>query len=209
MNEALQHAVTVFLGFFAVMNPVANTAVFISLTAGQTASERCRTAVKALAVAFAVVAGFALLGKAIFDLFGITLTALKAAGGVLVFMIGYHMLHGQSSGMHQPNDAPGDAQGGDIAVSPLALPILAGPGTLATAMNFAAGGGLRSVTVTIAAFALLCLITLAAFLLGERLTKLLGPSGLQVVTQLMGLIMSVIGAQMLIEGVTAAVQQAS
>ncbi|TWT89010.1 inner membrane protein [Pseudobythopirellula maris] len=209
MSEFYQHAVTVFLGFFAVMNPVANTAVFLGLVGDRSRAERTKTAVKALVVAFCVVAAFAAIGKGLFELFGLTLPALKIAGGVLVFMIGYHMLHGKSSGMHrQGGEAEGAEAAGDVAVSPLALPILAGPGTLATAMNFASGGGLANIAVTIAAFGVLCLVTLAAFLFGERLTKLLGESGLQVVTQLMGLIMAVIGAQMLIEGVAAAASAA-
>lgn len=209
MSDIYQNAVTVFMAFFAVMNPIANTAVFVSLVGDCSSAERAKIAVKALLVTFVVVASFAAIGKVIFELFGITLPALKVAGGVLVFMIGFHMLHGKHSAMHRPvtdessPDADEDRSPG-VAVSPLALPILAGPGTLATAMNFSAGGGLGKITVTICAFAVLCLITLGSFLLGERLTKLLGPSGLQIVTQLMGLIMTVIGAQMLIEGVVAA-----
>ncbi|MDA8746236.1 MarC family protein [Rubripirellula amarantea] len=211
MSESWQTAVTVFMAFFAVMNPIANTAVFVSLVGDLSSAERTKTAVKALLVAFVVVASFAAIGKVIFELFGITLPALKITGGVLVFLIGYRMLQGKHSEMHRPagngvSTPPKDNESTDVAVSPLALPILAGPGTLATAMNFAAGGGVEKISVTIGAFAILCLITLGTFLLGQRLTNLLGHSGLQIVTQLMGLIMAVIGTQMLIEGVATARQ---
>ncbi|QDU82321.1 inner membrane protein [Polystyrenella longa] len=220
MTEFYQNAITVFMGFFAIMNPLANTAVFLGLAGNRPSAERAKIAVKALLVAFVIVALFCVIGKALFELFGITLPALKIAGGILVFMIGYQMLHGKKSKMHHPAPNAGaeadykeegeEGEGEedeDIAISPLALPILAGPGTLATAMNFSAGGGFTKITVTIVAFAILCLITLGCFLMGEKLVNRLGASGLQIVSQLMGLIMAVIGTQMFIEGVAAAMKR--
>jgi len=215
MDEIYQHAVSVFMGFFAIMNPVANTAVFAGLVGDRPRSAQVATAVKGLLVAFCVVAVFALVGKTIFDLFGITLPALRIAGGVLVFMIGYNMVHGEKSKMHHPATPSGDGPAEapeesppDVAVSPLALPILAGPGTLATAMNFSAAGGWGKITVTIVAFATLCLITLVCFVAGQRAIKFIGESGIQIVTRVMGLIMAVIGTQMLIAGIQGAFHQA-
>ncbi|NOH23206.1 MarC family protein [Vibrio europaeus] len=200
MHDLTTTAVTVFMGFFAMMNPIANTAVFVGMTGQQTAEQRKQTAFKALATAFAIVAAFSFLGKGIFEVFGITLPALRLAGGILVFLVGYHMLQGNSSKMHS-HDNEEASQDGDIAISPLALPILAGPGTIATAMNYSASGDIFSIVVTIAAFALLCLITFVCFLFGPKLVDKLGESGINIVTRLMGLILTVIGMQMLIQGV--------
>jgi len=197
-------AVTVFMGFFAMMNPIANTAVFVGLTGEQTVSERRKTATKALLCAFIIVALFSLLGKGIFELFGITLPALRLAGGILVFLVGYNMLQGHQSKMHSESDNHSDSK--DIAISPLALPILAGPGTIATAMNYSASGDILHIVVTISAFALLCLITFTCFLFGPTLVDKLGDSGISIITRLMGLILSVIGMQMLIQGVHDATQ---
>lgn len=212
MDEIYQHAVTVFMGFFAIMNPVANTAVFAGLAGDRTSSQQIATAAKALLVAFFIVSAFALAGKAVFNLFGITLPALRVAGGVLVFLIGYNMLHGEKSKMHHPDqsDTEGKTDGDspDIAVSPLAIPILAGPGTLATAMNYSAAGGWEKISITIGAFAVLCLITFACFILGQKVIRFIGDSGVQVVTRIMGLIMAVIGAQMLIGGIQGAISLA-
>ena len=127
----LQHAITVFLGFFAIMNPIANTPVFVGLTEGEDKNTQKKIAIRALILSFFIVAIFAIMGKTIFNLFGITLTALKLTGGVLVFIIGYEMLHGEASKMHK-HRYDSDI---DIAVSPLAVPILSGPGTIATAMT--------------------------------------------------------------------------
>ena len=197
MNELLRHMLTVFLGFFAIMNPVANTAVFIGLTGEQDRSEQIRVARKALVLSFVVVVLFAFLGKSIFELFGITLPALRITGGVLIFIIGYHMLHGEGSKLHQPRDET-DV---DIAVSPLAVPILAGPGTIASAMNYSASGSWAEILITISMFAVLCVMTFAAFVFGQRLVSIVGQSGLSIITRLMGLILAVIGVQMLMTGV--------
>ena len=90
------------MGFFAIMNPVANTPVFLGLTAGDTPDIRRRVAAKALLYTFALIVIFSLLGKLIFDLFGITLPAFQITGGILVFMIGMQMLHGNQSSVHSP-----------------------------------------------------------------------------------------------------------
>ncbi|VAW37175.1 MarC family integral membrane protein, partial [hydrothermal vent metagenome] len=87
-----------------------------------------------------------------------------------------------------------------VAISPLAMPILAGPGTIATAMNFSAGGGLTGMVVTIISFAVLCLITYVFFVFGEKFVTFIGVGALGVITRMMGLILAVIGTQMVIEG---------
>jgi len=84
------------------------------------------------------------------------------------------------------------------------MPLLAGPGTIATAMNFSAGGGVAGMVVTISAFAVLCLITYVFFIFGEKLVGYLGTSALGVVTRMMGLILAAIGTQMVIEGLRGA-----
>ena len=205
MHDITTTAVTVFMGFFAMMNPIANTAVFVGMTGEQTPTERRATAIKALVTAFFIVSAFCLLGKGIFELFGITLPALRLAGGVLVFLVGYHMLQGSSSKLHSHSENEQNERK-DVAISPLALPILAGPGTIATAMNYSASGDMLSITVTISTFAILCAITLICFLLGPKLVDKLGESGISIVTRLMGLILTVIGMQMLIQGVHDAYQ---
>ena len=209
MNELVQHALTVFMGFFAIMNPIANTPIFLGLTEEQPANVRRRVAMKAVLTAFVLVVIFALLGKVIFQLFGITLPAFRIMGGILVALIGYQMLHGRQSAVHQlegkDQQASLEAALG-IAVTPLAIPILAGPGTIATAMNYASTRGSGELIITIGAFALLCFITYVFFIYGDRLVRYLGPAGIGVITRIMGLILAVIGVQMLIAGVAGAIK---
>jgi multiple antibiotic resistance protein len=204
MDNLIGHSITVFLAFFAVMNPIANAAAFVGLTGGQDQAARKQTALKSVVTAFCIILFFCMLGKTIFELFGITLPALRITGGVLIFLVGFHMLQGQPSKMHLPQKVPTEDDPADetnVAISPLAIPILAGPGTIATAMNYSATGGYVQSAITIAAFSLLCVITFVAFLSGDRLLQILGRSGMDVVTRLMGLILAVVGTQMLIQGI--------
>ncbi|MEK6231055.1 MAG: MarC family protein [Luteolibacter sp.] len=202
MGEIYTTAITVFLGFFAIMNPIANTAAFAGLAGNRDRSEQVQIAAKALLITFCIIVAFAFLGKAIFHMFGITLAALRITGGVLVFLVGYHMLQGGGSDMHSAEKDDGS----DIAISPLAVPLLAGPGTIATAMNYSASGGIVGITITVSVFAVLCLITFFCFVFSSKILLLIGKSGLSIVTRLMGLILAVIGTQMLIEGIAEAVR---
>ena len=197
MSQSIEHALTVFMAFFAIMNPIANTTVFASLTGSMNKSEQRKIATKSLIITFIVILLFSVLGKSIFHLFGITLPALRITGGILVFLVGYHMLQGKNSKLHTAEESD-DL---NMAVSPLAVPLLAGPGTIATAMNYSAAGGWQEITVTVLAFSTLCLITFICFIFSTNIISLIGRSGLNIVTRLMGLILSVIGVQMIIVGV--------
>ena len=127
-------------------------------------------------------------------------------------LVGYHLLQGQESSMHAPtaedNSRSRDAALG-VAITPLALPILAGPGTIATAMNFAAESTLQEVVRVLSALALVCLLTLAAFISSDSLVRFLGQNAIKVVSRLMGLILAVIGVQMLIVGIRGAIAASS
>lgn len=206
MNDLIGHTASVFLGFFAIMNPIANTPVFLALTAGADRDVVRKIAMKSLALTFVLITVFSLLGHLIFSMFGITLSAFRIMGGVLVALIGYHMLQGQQSSVHNPNsDDIADSIETQLStsVSPLAVPILAGPGTIATAMNFSAAGG-SELVITLVAFGVLCVVTYIFFVSGQSMVRFLGQSGLNVITRMMGLILAVIGVQMLIEGIKGA-----
>ncbi|MFC1235500.1 MarC family protein [Vibrio sp. F74] len=202
MNDLYTQVMTIFLGFFAIMNPIANTAAFAGLVGDKSKAEQIKIAAKALIITFIVILSFALLGKVIFHLFGITISALRITGGILVFLVGYQMLNGHNSKLHS-SEGNEDA---DIAVSPLAVPLLAGPGTIATAMNYSSSGEITGIIITVSVFAVLCVITFFCFIFSSNILALIGKSGLSIVTRLMGLILAVIGTQMVITGVTAVVK---
>lgn len=191
------------------MNPVANTPVFLGLTADDDAATRRQVATRALVASALIIIVFCAAGKYIFTIFGITLPAFRITGGILVGLVGFHMLNGgESSSVQHPSDsdtAQSHNAALDIAISPLAMPILAGPGTIATAMNYASTGTVSEFVITVSAFLALCVITWVFFVSGERLVKFIGDNGVKVITRLMGLILAVIGVQMLIVGIGGAV----
>lgn len=195
---------SVFMSFFAIMNPIANVPIFLGLTAQDDSVTTRQIAFRAVSLAFVIVALFTLTGHWIFSLFGITLDAFRIVGGILVTTIGFQMLHGNQSSMHQlgreDNDACRDAIL-SVSIFPLAMSILAGPGTIITAVSYAGHGGILQLVMIMGSFALLCLITYIFFVFGQRFVAFIGTGALGVITRIMGLILAVIGAQMLITGI--------
>ena len=160
-------------------------------------------------------AAFCIGGHFIFKLFGITLPAFQITGGILLFTVGIQMLHGKASHVQYPStdkhkesvQKQVDDASGSVAISPLAIPILAGPGTIATAMNFVGGtqsSGLDDFSQTIVViliFALMCLVSFLMFIGAEKIIRLLGNGIINVVSRIMGLILAVISVQMVIAGI--------
>ena len=132
MDNLITFGLSVFMGFFAIMNPIANTPIFLGLTEGENKGDKKKIAKTASVTAFIIVVAFIIAGKYIFELFGITIPAFKITGGILIFYVGFEMLMSQKSKIHSTNSE----ENSSIAISPLAIPILAGPGTIVTAMNF-------------------------------------------------------------------------
>lgn len=199
----MAHLLSVFMGFFAVMNPIASSSIFVAMTEGMDAGQQRLVAVRSVAVAFAIIAVFSIGGRDLFSLFGITLPALRIAGGIIIGIIGYHMLQGESSSIHKPRNLDAaEVQDSpvDMAITPLGIPLLAGPGAIATAMNFSAESTADEIAEVLLAFAAVCVLTLLAFVAGPWLCRTLGQHAIKVVTRLMGLILAVIGVQMLLDG---------
>ncbi len=206
MEELLKHTLVMIGGYFSIMNPLANTAIFTGMTAGMDDRTIRKIAFQAVITALCIVLGFIVLGRIIFDFFGITLPALRIAGGIMVFFIGFGMMHGKSSEAHGPAGGIAAKAGSEnIGINPLGVPILAGPGTIAVSMSYSATGNMLEIAINAVVFSVMCLVTYVFFLLGEKVEEKLGQEGLKVVTQLMGLILSIIGVQIGMDGVFGAI----
>jgi len=198
MDNYLTFALTVFTSFFAIMNPIANTPIFLSLVEGQDNLSKKKIVKKATITAFLIVVAFMILGKYIFHLFGITIPAFKIAGGILIFYVGFEMLQSKASKIH---DTKNTNIGDSIAVSPLAIPILAGPGTIVTAMNHVTGGDIIHTSIVIFIFLIMIILTYLAFSLSSIIVEKIGKDLITVIGKIMGLILAIIGTDMAIEGV--------
>jgi multiple antibiotic resistance protein len=208
MSQVLVFSATTLTGFFAIMNPIGNTPIYLSLVGDLSESDRRRVALHSVVLAFAIVGCFAIGSSIIFKLFGITLPAFQIAGGILIFFVGYQLLHGRQSAIHHPPASERDetADASEIAITPLAVPILAGPGTVSTAMNFVgAHSSVLYTAVVVVMFGIICAATYLAFISGEKIVSRIKPGIIKVVTRLMGLIITVISVQMVITGVGQAV----
>jgi multiple antibiotic resistance protein len=198
-NSILTYALTVFTGFFAIMNPIANTPIFLGLVSDEDVVSQKQIAKKATITAFIIVAAFILAGKYIFQLFGITIPAFKIAGGLLIFYVGFEMLISKKSQVHSVKNV-GQSNSNDIAISPLAIPILAGPGTIATAMNDVTHATYLHVAVVVIVFAIMTYLNYLAFTSSEKIIKKIGTGLIEVIGKLMGLILTIIGMGMVLAG---------
>lgn len=197
-DSILTYALTVFTGFFAIMNPIANTPIFLGLVEGKDQIAKKRIAKKATLTAFIIVVSFVILGKYIFEIFGITIPAFKITGGILIFYVGFEMLMSRNSKIQNQDKIDQDD---GIAISPLAIPILAGPGTIVTAMNFVTDANFIHIGIVTGIFALMIYLTYLAFSLSEIVVKKVGSNLISVIGKLMGLILAIIGTGMVIEGI--------
>lgn len=194
----LTFALTVFTGFFAIMNPIANTPVFLGLVGDRNETEKKSIAKTSCLTAFLIVLFFVILGKYLFELFGITIPAFKITGGILLFYVGFEMLQSKRSKIHHQEDIEPDD---GVAISPLAIPILAGPGTIVTAMNDITNGCIINLIIVIVIFAVMILLTYLAFALSERIVQKLGNHLIMVIGKIMGLILAIMGTGMMIDGI--------
>ena len=196
-----------FMAFFAIMNPISNLPAYMALVADDSQKISRKIAFRSLLIAFVIVTVFIFSGDFIFKVFGITIVSFRIAGGILVAIIGYHMINGNHSpsykGMEQQavNSDPMS-----IAISPLAMPLFAGPGTITTALSLA-NGGLRNQLITVVAFALLCVITYLLLRSAKQIAGLLGKNLMKIITKMMGLLLFSIGIQMIIISVQTLLKQ--
>ncbi|WP_302977255.1 MarC family protein [uncultured Streptococcus sp.] len=196
-----------FMAFFAIMNPISNLPAYMALVADDSQKISRKIAFRSLLIAFVIVTVFIFSGDLIFKVFGITIVSFRIAGGILVAVIGYHMINGNHSpsykGMEQQavNSDPMS-----IAISPLAMPLFAGPGTITTALSLA-NGGLRNQLITVVAFALLCVITYLLLRSAKQIAGFLGKNLMKIITKMMGLLLFSIGIQMIIVSVQTLLKQ--
>ncbi len=195
-----------FTSFFTLINPLGVMPVFLSMTDGLSRKARKNTAIKAMATALGVLLLFALLGKYMFDFFGISVAGLKVVGGILFFYMGYDMLNARLSRMKLRGDEV-DAYVDDIAITPLGIPMIAGPGAITNAMVLM--GDAKNIMErgeVIVSIVLVSIVSLLILLGATGIIKFLGTSGNKIMMKLMGLIVMVIAVEFFFQGITPYVQ---
>lgn len=191
-----------FIALFAVLDPLAAIPIFLTLTEGQSEADRKRTArITALAVGGLLCAA-ALFGESVLAAFGTSLAAFRVGGGIVVLMMAISMLMAQPGAVRQtPEEAAASATKEGIAVVPLGIPLLAGPGAISTVIiQMDRGSGILHATLVLScvvAVAAVCYLTLRY---AELLGRWIGPIGLNVAIRLFGLVLAAIAVEFVVNG---------
>jgi multiple antibiotic resistance protein len=182
------HLVSDFITLFVVVDPLAASSVFLAVTAATTASAKRRIATLAVLIAFGVLVFFIVLGQIIVEAMGISLRAFQIAGGIVLFLFAASMI------LAEPKEAAGGGDAGavSLAVYPLAIPAIAGPGTMLTVMLLTDNDrfGIVDQALTTAVVAAVLLIQYALLLLAEPVSRVIGRSGANILRRVMGMILA-------------------
>ncbi|AAU48279.1 YchE family NAAT transporter [Burkholderia pseudomallei] len=194
-----------FISLLALINPLGAVPFFLSLTAQQTEAERRHTIRIAAVSVFCVIAVTTLLGQQIIDFFGISVGSLEVGGGIIMLLMAISMLNAQIGNTRSTPEERDEAESkNSIAVVPLAIPLLTGPGSISTVIVYAANArhwydrlGLVAIG---AALALICFF---AMRLAEPIAHWIGRTGINIVTRLMGLMLSALAVEFIVDGLKA------
>jgi multiple antibiotic resistance protein len=204
MQELL---ISALVTFFVVIDPPGCTPIFASLTEGAPDSHRRQMAIRSVMVASGVLFLFALVGEPLLRILGISLDAFRIAGGIMLFLLALEMVFERRT---QRREARAEAvqkeapPGGweDISVFPMGIPMIAGPGSIASTMLLVArADGAAQVGVVLAALAFTLLLTLGSLLAAPPLMRLVGPRLEAMVTRVLGVILAALAAQFVLDGV--------
>jgi len=189
-----------FTSFFTLMNPIGTMPVFLTMTSGLTRQERRTTAIKAVLTATFALILFAFVGKYLFDFFGISVAGLKVVGGILFFLIGFDMLNARLSSIKMTRKEA-EKYVDDISITPLGIPMIAGPGSITNAIVLMGeAGDFQSKAILIVSILMVLLVVLLTLIGAAGITKFIGEKGNKIMMKLMGLIVMVIAVEFFFSG---------
>ncbi len=207
MAAMVETLVTAFVTLFVVIDPLGIAPIFASITPKDTAPQRRQIAVKGVIIAAVILVAFALGGQLLLTALGIGLPAFQIAGGLLLLLLSIDMVMVRHSGLREttPGEAEEGIQRSDVSVFPLAIPLIAGPGAL-TSIVLLMGEARHDLVVqalVLAVMLAVLAITLICLLVTGRLIRLLGQTGINVVTRVFGIIMAALSVQFILDGLGA------
>ena len=201
----LETAAIAFATFFATIGPVDVSFMFAALTAGSSFRQRWYMALRGTAIALAILLAFAFLGEGLLATMGISLAALRTAGGILLLLIGIEMVFARTSGATSATDEEAEEAEGkrDISVFPLATPLIAGPGAMGAATLLMANveNDPAQEAAVVAGMLAVLLLTLALLMMATQVQRLLGVTGMHVVSRVFGVLLSALAVQFMFDGI--------
>jgi multiple antibiotic resistance protein len=203
-HDDLKFALVALSAVFFVIDPIANVPIFLTITAADTATQRRRTALRAAFATWLTLSIFALAGGLIFQAFGISLGAFKIAGGLMLLLMSIDMMRAQPSPTRTTAEEQGEARTrDDIAIFPLAIPMLAGPGAIATVMVLMSRAEWRPVR-TVAVFIAVTVTCVVAWLLmraASTAERWLPKTLLRALERVMGLLLAAVAVEFIAGGI--------
>lgn len=191
--------VTAFTTLFVVIDPPGQTPIFMALTQDMDARTRRGIAIRACLTAAGILAMFAAFGEAVLGFVGISMPAFRVAGGVLLFLTAMDMLFDRRTKRRE--DRAEEEEHADPSVFPLGIPLIAGPGSIATMILLAGQHpGLQGLVVVIGVMLAVMAVVLLLYLTSGPLARLLGKTGLNVVTRLLGMLLAALSVQFILSG---------
>lgn len=194
---------TAFVTLLVIIDPPGCAPIFASLTSGTPLAHRRSMAVRSTAVAWCILIFFALLGEPLLRTLGVSLSAFRLAGGILLFKIALDMVFEKRTEKREERakEIEGTPEAEDISVFPMAIPMIAGPGSIASIMLLSArADGLAEGAIVLAAMTGVILLTLVALLLAGPLMKLIGAKLEAMITRILGVILAALAVQFVLDG---------
>jgi multiple antibiotic resistance protein len=193
--------ITAFVTLFVIIDPVGLTPLFAALTQGQSARQRRAIAIRSCGIALGLLILFTLLGEAVMGFVGISMPAFRIAGGILLFLTALEMLFERRSKRRESQTEQAEEDLPDPSVFPLATPLIAGPGAIATVILLA---GRQSdplgIALVVAVVAAVLLVVFSFFLTATLLERILGRTGINVVTRILGMLLAALSVQFVLDG---------
>ncbi len=192
-------AITAFFTLFVVIDPIGLAPIFVAMTTGMSQRQRLAIATRACIVSAVILTVFGLAGQAILDFIGISLAAFRISGGILLFITALDMLFERRSARREEQSGDAGLED-DPSVFPIAMPLIAGPGAMATMILLASGEDWLVVGGVLGVMGFVVLLVFALFLLAAPIERLLGATGVKVVTRLMGMLLAALSVQFVVDG---------
>lgn len=189
-----------FVTLFVIIDPIGLAPLYVALTRGMTPRQRRSIAIRSCLVAAGLLTLFGLAGEAVLGFLGISMAAFRMAGGILLFLTALDMLFERRTQRRQ-GTADAEPEGDDPSVFPLAIPLIAGPGAIASMILLTGQDDTALNIIAIhAVMALVIVLVFCLFMLATPLERLLGPTGINVVTRLLGMLLAALSVQFVIDG---------
>ncbi|SHG31364.1 MarC family protein [Cognatishimia maritima] len=198
--------ITSFATLFVIIDPIGLLPIFIALTPGMTAGQRRAIAIRACFIAFGILSLFAFFGEAVLGFIGISMPAFRIAGGALLFLTALDMLFERRSKRREDQAHEGEDydSSSDPSVFPIAIPLIAGPGSIATVILLSGqADGLQGTFLVLGVALAVIISAVLLFMAGSLLERALGKVGITVVTRLLGMLLAALSIQFILDGLKA------